>query len=460
MCVSAPADYSFLISAEKDALIATLLSRLDAMDKRIAALEEENGALRARLNLPAKTPDNSSTPPSHGHKPSGEAASKPKGKPHAGAHRPLHPTPTHKRDVMAAHCQHCAADVSAVAQSALQSYDRIEIPEIKPDVTRVTLHGGICPCCAKRFKAAPPAGLEPGSPFGPNLRAFAIYLRARHAVSFERLAQLMSDLLGLEISEGALVNILDGSRKAFSEQFERIKVNLLCSSVLQSDETGMRVGKKTWWAWVFHHDNECCFVIRPSRGKDVVEAFLDGYRPEYWVSDRLAAQMGWATKEHQVCLAHLLRDVQYALDAGDNRFAPSLAILLREACAIGRRRSQLADSTLRSHAANLDNKLNQLLCIAPRGSEGEKLLGMIKKWRQHLFVFVTNRNLPPTNNGSEQAIRPCVTFRKVTNCFRSEWGAKLYADIRSVLETSRRRAIDPLTAIRLTLNGVPLPKGT
>jgi transposase len=67
-----------------------------------------------------------------------------------------------------------------------------------------------------------------------------------------------------------------------------------------------------------------------------------------------------------------------------------------------------------------------------------------------------NRAIPPTNNGSEQAIRPCVTFRKVTNCFRSEWGAKLYADIRSTLETARRRAIGALQAIRLTLHDKPL----
>ena len=451
--MSPPPEFSSLSSADKDALIAALLAQNEELRRRLSELE-------ARLGLPPKTPDNSSKPPSHGHKASGEGSSKPKDKPHAGAHRPLHPNPTRKRDVMATHCQHCAADVSGVMQSGLQSYDRIEIPEIKPDVTRVTLHGGICPCCAKRFKASPPQGLEPGSPFGPNLRAFAIYLRASHAVSFERLAQLMSDLLGLSISEGALVNILSDSSKVFGEQFERIRTNLLASSILQSDETGMRVGKKTWWAWVFHHDKECCFVIQPSRGKDVVEAFLDGHRPDFWVSDRFGAQMGWATKEHQVCLAHLLRDVQYAIDAGDNCFAPSVARLLRNACAIGRRREQLADSTLRSYAAKLEDKLNALLRIAPHGNEGEKLQRMIKKWRQHLFVFVTNRNLPPTNNGSEQAIRPCVIFRKVTNCFRSEWGARLYADIRSVLETARRRAIDPLTAIRLTLDGLAIPIGT
>jgi len=457
--VTPPRDFSSLTSAEKDALIGTLLAQVEALMAENAELRRRVSELEAKLGVPPKTPDNSSTPPSQGHKASGDGASKPKGKPHAGAHRPLHPAPTRKRDVMAAHCQHCAADVSAVAQAALQSYDRIEIPEIKPDVTRVTLYGGVCPCCARRFKAAPPQGLEPGSPFGPNLRAFAIYLRASHAVSFERLARLMSDLLGLEISEGALVNILSDSRNAFGEQVRLIRAKLLSGSILQSDETGMRVGKKTWWAWVFHHGKACCFVIAPSRGKNVVEEFLGEHRPDYWVSDRLAAQMGWAKKEHQVCLAHLLRDVQYAIDAGDDRFAPPLAKLLRRACAIARRRDRLADATLRSYVVTLENKLDELLRIAPQGGEGEKLKRMIKRFRQNLFVFVVNRNLPPTNNGSEQAIRSCVIFRKVTNCFRSEWGAKLYADIRSLLETARRRAIDPLSAIRLTLNGQPLPEG-
>jgi hypothetical protein len=71
--------------------------------------------------------------------------------------------------------------------------------------------------------------------------------------------------------------------------------------------------------------------------------------------------------------------------------------------------------------------------------------------------FVTNRAIPATNNGSERALRPCVIFRKITNGFRTEWGARLYADIRSVIETARRRAIRAIAAIRLTLAGKPLP---
>jgi transposase len=446
-----PPNFRSLSAEDKDALIARLLERLDA-------LERENAELRAQLKLPPKTPDNSSIPPSLGHKASEGEKRKAKAKPHAGAHRPLHPNPDRRIDLRLDRCPHCQTDVSGVAQDALQSYDRIEIPEIRPDITRVTLHGGVCPCCAGRFKATAPTALAPGSPFGPNLRAFVLYLRFTQAISFERLSRLCSDLLGLDISEGALVNILEDSRQTFAKQASLIRAKLLAGTILQSDETSVRVGKKTWWTWVFHHAKDACFVIHPNRSRAVVEEFLGEHRPDFWVSDRLASQMEWAKKEHQVCLAHLLRDVQYAMDAGEVAFAPSLHALLKKACAIARRRDQLADATLRSYAYQLDAKLDALLQIAPHGKVAEKLQRMVKKFRRHFFVFVTNRAIPPTNNGSEQAIRPCVVFRKVTNCFRSEWGAKFYADIRSVLETARRRAINPLHAIRLTLNAEPLPE--
>src|SRR5438270_7829256 len=145
-----PFDSSSLSSADKDALIGTLLARVEELSKRLAELEKENAALRAKLKLPPKTPDNSSTPPAQGHKSQGDNVHRRKGKAHPGVHRPLHPNPTQRRNVLASHCPHCRVDVSGVAQDAVQAYDRIEIPEIKPDVTRVTLHGGICPCCAKR----------------------------------------------------------------------------------------------------------------------------------------------------------------------------------------------------------------------------------------------------------------------------------------------------------------------
>jgi transposase len=184
------------------------------------------------------------------------------------------------------------------------------------------------------------------------------------------------------------------------------------STILQSDETTVRVGKQNWWTWVFHHGHDCCFVIRPSRGKDVVEEFLGEVRPDFWVSDRFAAQMGWARTDQQVCLAHLIRDAQYAIDAGDTAFAPGLRKLLQQASAIGRRRATLADATLRAYGYKLDSKLDALLRITPVHGEGKKLQNVTRGWRRHMFVFLANRAIPPTNNGLEQALRPASSSER------------------------------------------------
>lgn len=446
--------------ADKDAVITVLVARVEMLAAENARLAGRVVELEAKLGRPPKTPDNSSVPPSKGQKPSGSSVPKAKAKPHRGAHRRLHPNPTSKREVLASTCKGCGTDVSGVAQVVCEQYDRIEIPRIEPDVTRVLLHGGVCPCCCKRFKAEPPAGLEPGSPFGPNLRALVIYLRSVQAIPLARLREVMSDLFGLDISEGALVNILGASAKPFAAAGERIKQRLLAGTAIASDETGIRVRKANWWLWVFHHADSAVFVADQHRSKAVVQAFLGEYRPDYWISDRYGGQMGWAKREHQVCLAHLIRDVQFAIDAGDTVLGPSVKSLLKRACAIGRRRADLTEATLKTYEADLDRRLNRIMALAPIHPAGIKLQAIIKKTRRHLFVFVQNRDLSATNNGSERALRPCAVYRKITNGFRSKWGAALYADIRSVVETARRRSIRAIEAIRLTLDERPLPIGS
>ena len=108
-------DRETLDSLDKETLIRLILSQAEAIERltrEVEALRADNATLRAKLNLPSKTPENSSTPPSQGHKAAGEESKtfeRKRRKPHAGAHRPLHPNPSAKRDVFGGSCQHCGA---------------------------------------------------------------------------------------------------------------------------------------------------------------------------------------------------------------------------------------------------------------------------------------------------------------------------------------------------------------
>ena len=185
----------------------------------------------------------------------------------------------------------------------------------------------------------------------------------------------------------------------------------------------------------------------------MITDFLDGARPEVWVSDRLAAQFSHAEK-HQYCLAHLMRDAQYAIECGDNLFAPACKALLKRACAIDRRKDHFAGATLRNLARELDRRLYAVLALPPMTAEGVKLKATMAAAREHPFVFAARRDVPTTNNVSERALRPSVIFRKVTNGFRSGWGAEVHADICSVIATGLLNGCTAFDAIRNTLAGL------
>ena len=171
-----------------------------------------------------------------------------------------------------------------------------------------------------------------------------------------------------------------------------------------------------------------------------------------WVSDMLGSQRGHA-EEWQVCLAHLLRDATYAVQCGDTAFSAPFKLLLLRAIAIGRRRDTLKDATLKQYQYDLERRLDRLIAAHPVGEPGRKLRKRMLANRPYLFVFITNRDVPYTNNVSERHLRPSVIFRKVTNGFRCDWGAETYAAFRSVVSTAKANrasvlASRPVRAVR------------
>jgi transposase len=280
------------------------------------------------------------------------------------------------------------------------------------------------------------------------------YLRAKCSTNRSNIS--LSGIIGLDISEGAIANMLSRAAEPFAQAAGKIAEEVRAAPVIHSDETSARVEGKTQWQWVFGCATAVLHRITPTRGKAAVTDFLKGARPKVWVSDRLAAQGGHA-EHHQFCLAHLIRDAQFAIDAGDTVFAPGFKVWLKRACAVGRRRDDLADSTLERYARDLDRRLDRLIEARPTTAAGSKLRAAMELDRDKLLVFLTRRDVPPTNNVSERSLRPSVIFRKVTNGFRSAWGAKVYADICSIVATGRLNGRTALDAIRDALAGTTLP---
>jgi transposase len=432
-----------LSHGEKDALIGGLWQELQRLRSEVERLKQK------RVK---KTSRNSSLPPSQGFKPnqSSVQATPVNGEEtrgHRSGGRDLSQHPDQVVVVRAKSCPHCGVEVPPSTQRLSGIYERIELPQMTPHITRVERYGGMCPCCQKTYEAPVPVGLEPGSPFGSSIASLVTYLRYGHAISYQRLSQLMSELYGLTLSEGAIANLLQRVQAQLETPVAKIVERLRSARLVGSDETGARVNGKTQWEWVFQNDQVCLHVIRPTRGKTVIDSVMAGHQPQIWVSDLFSSQAAHPAQDWQVCLAHQLRDCQYAIDAGDELFAPRMKRLFLKAIALQRRRHTLAPSTIEQYCARFRGSLREILNLQPKSVEGQRLLKRYQKIRDHLLLFLTDATVPPTNNASEQALRWSVVFRKVTHGFRSDWGAELFAQVRSLINTAKRQGMSAFDAI-------------
>jgi transposase len=443
-------DLSLLSHAEKDALIHTLRAQVQALTVRVVELE-------AKLDLPPKTADNSSLPPSRGKKPNREDQPARTGPRQGslgrqGGGRRLAETPDETVTARPSRCAHCQAALAEADLTLTARFDKVDLPKVAPVVTRVERYAGHCRCCGGTTLAPLPEGLEPGTPFSHTIVALAMYLRFVHHVSYRRLSRLLLELFGLAISEGALDAAFRRGKPRFDAETSAILARLRCARVVCSDETGVRIDGQNGWNWVFQNDELVIHVIRHSRGASVVAEVMAGHRPAIWVSDLYSAQRGHAAA-WQICLAHQLRDCRYAIETGDTIFAPRMKALLLRAVVLARRHRSLAESTRREYRRRLEHALDAVMALAPTNRHGQRLRRRYGKLREHLFTFLDHPVVTADNNSSERELRPTATYRKVTGGFRSDWGADLYAAVRSVIGTAARRGIHAYQAIRTTLQG-------
>jgi transposase len=391
-----------------------------------------------RLQRPDKTSRTSSKPPSTDRKERREQAKPGGAKPgHEGHSRTLSPDPDEVVAHRSGQCPCCGGALAAHLPAEIVSVcEQIELPEVTPLVTQHQRLAVRCPSCGTRV-VAPVPQVAARTPFGPRLHAVATYLKTFQALSYERLQAAMADLFGLTLSQGGLMNLLRRAHGCFADGRDAAISALRRAAVVASDETGVRIEGSNADHWVFRSDEAVVHHAAPTRAACVVHAMMDGHRPAVWISDRYTAQQGHGER-HQTCLAHLARDIAYAVEVSEDPVPLRLQLWLGSVFSLAERVTDLAASTLSAKRRALDRQLSAILSAPSRCDLTRALQAKIGRARDQLLVFLDHPGrVEVTNNGCERALRPAVVQRKVTNGYRPMWAAAGEAEVRTVVDTAR-----------------------
>ena len=400
--------------------------------------KEELIELVLKLQRPAKTSRTSSKPPSTDRKERREQSRPGGAKPgHDGHSRAMAEDPDRVVDHRPTSCPDCGLALPPdLPAETVSVHEHIELPPVKPVVEQHRRLSVCCPACRARV-VAPRRSEAASTPFGPRLHATAVYLKTFQALSYERLQKALSDLFGLTISQGGLMNMLRRAETWFDAGRDAALSALRRAEVVASDETGVRIEGSNSYHWVFRCDEAVVHHAAPTRAASVVHEIMDGHRPAVWLSDRYSAQQGHGERQ-QTCLAHLARDVAYALDAGDDPVALRLKLWLGSAFALARSITTLAASTIAARRRKLERAIDDILAAPTVCDLARDIQNRMRRARDQLMTFASfPGQVEAHNNACERDLRPAVIQRKNTNGYRAMWSAKGEAAVRTVVATAR-----------------------
>jgi transposase len=444
-------------------------AQLEALQAIIAQLQADIEAMKLKLEKSKKPPTNSSNssqPPSQDQKSNLPEKRKrqrhgpPAG--HAKYERRYVAKPDHVVEVKPLVCKQCQTDLSETTTALVDVNQITELPEAKAEVIEVRQYAGACPCCGQKQVGEPPAGLEMNRTFGARLEGTVVYYRQEQHMSYVRTKSAFRDLHGVEISEGGIDQIMQRGLKSAEEQIAPIQAEIQESTVVHSDETSCRVDGQNWWEWVFCTATVVLHVIRSNRSADVIKDVMAGHIVDVWVSDLYSAQMKSPARQHQLCLAHQLRNLQAVVDLYPASFWPrAMQAMFRSAIHSYNQRDHLSPPEFQAQVQRIERICDRLLERKLVQPEAKRLLKRYRKYRDCLFVFLHRTDVSPTNNISERNLRPSVVHRKVMGCFRSGWGARAYAALASVIGTAALNGISSFDAIQNLFGtpSLPLPAG-
>jgi len=353
-------------------------------------------------------------------------------------------------------CQKCGFDLAQVVKELEEKRQVLDL-DLKDTLQKITQYQSYskeCPECGHINHANNyPELVAPHISYGKNIMAIVVYMSVVHYISYKRIVQTLQTLYKINISEGTVDNLIKKASKLSKPELEKIVSQLSLADIVGIDETGVRVAGSRDWNWVFQNDR-CTFIVHnESRGTAVInEHFKDGFIDAIVVHDNYSSYNNLISNGEQLCLAHKLRDINYAIECDDSQVMKDMKQLLIEAM-VDHKLDLLQSQReiLKEQYLLMFDKL--LETEAPPKSETKKQINSFLKARDKIFTFLLHPKVPPDNNGSERAIRNIKVKLKVSGQFKSSQGAKDNAVLRSVVDTARKREMNEFEVIRDIIAG-------
>jgi len=372
---------------------------------------------------------------------------------HEGARR-LPPDAVHEyQEHRADCCPHCQGPLTRCAQTRVRYTE--DIPEdIQPVVTEHTIHRDWWPHCKKSVEPRVPDAL-PGGQIGNRVLALSAWLHYGQGQTLDHIVEVFNCHLHFKLTAGGLVQQWYRLQEILFPWYEQIHRESLEAAVLNADETGWRVNGKGHWLWCFTTPRTTCYLIDRKRGKAVVARFFRKAFRGTLVTDFWGPYNAVVCGARQVCLAHLLRDLEHVerYKSPSPQWKP-FAKKLRRLVGDGIRLSRWADRGLPEYARRrerLHRRWDELIATPWKDKQARRLLKRFRRHRNDLLTFLDDPAVPFDNNAAERAIRPAVIIRKNSYGNRSERGADTQAVLMSIYRTLKQRGHDPLKTITTTL---------
>jgi hypothetical protein len=267
---------------------------------------------------------------------------------------------------------------------------------------------------------------------------------------FARIKETLNDVFGLPISEGGIHCLLNRFAQKTTPIYQMIKQRVQNSSVIGTDETGIKVNGNKHWFWTWQTPNLTYIVHSENRGSQTINReFPQGFPQGTLVHDGWRAQLKTVSKNHQSCLAHLQRTLNY-LDARypKNIWITEFRKLLHDSLIL-KKKLNFKSSEQCMERTLIIQGLEYLLDNPPDQKHKElyTFYKRMRKERQHIFTFLFIANVPADNNASERAIRNVKVKQKISGQFKIGQTAQNFAQIQSVIDTTIKNGLNVLQAL-------------